>query len=162
MALRTSRIAVRSGVVSREQCISFSIHQLISRFFPAPSIESRRNENTCASDGTQNQGPDVESRSSGPPDGHVQDAKVARVAPVAPPDPPAANLCCMSGCANCVWLDYADDMLKHFERQGQSLKTEEILELVDKSVDDQMVKAFIKMEIKSKFLFKATTTKPKS
>ena len=69
------------------------------------------------------------------------------------PDPPPANLCCMSGCANCVWLDYADDMIKYYERKGETLKVEEILDLVDQNVDDEMIKAFVKMEIKSKFVF---------
>ena len=69
------------------------------------------------------------------------------------PEPPAASLCCMSGCANCVWLDYADEMIKHFEAKGEKLPPKEILDLVDKGIQDEMVKAFVKMEIKSKFVF---------
>ena len=59
----------------------------------------------------------------------------------------------MSGCANCVWLDYADEMIKHFEAKGEKLPPKEILDLVDKGIEDEMVKAFVKMEIKSKFVF---------
>ena len=73
--------------------------------------------------------------------------------PADSPDPPSAAMCCMSGCANCVWLDYADEMIKHFEAKGEHLKPQEILDLVDKNVEDPMVKAFVKMEIKSKFVF---------
>ena len=59
----------------------------------------------------------------------------------------------MSGCANCVWLDYADEMIKFYEKKGETLKLEDVIKDVDINVDDEMIKAFIKMELKSKFLF---------
>ena len=59
----------------------------------------------------------------------------------------------MSGCANCVWLDYAEEMIKFYEKKGESLKMEELIKDIDANVDDEMIKAFIKMEVKSKFLF---------
>ena len=52
-----------------------------------------------------------------------------------------------------MWLDYADEMIEHFEAKGEKLPPKEILDLVDKGIQDEMVKAFVKMEIKSKFVF---------
>ena len=66
------------------------------------------------------------------------------------PDPPS-NMCCMSGCANCVWLDYTDDMIKTYENKGQTLDLNIVLKEIDDNVNDPMIKSFIKMELKSKF-----------
>ena len=66
------------------------------------------------------------------------------------PDPPS-NMCCMSGCANCVWLDYTDDMIKAYENKGQTLDLSIVLKEIDDNVSDPMIKSFIKMELKSKF-----------
>ena len=70
-----------------------------------------------------------------------------------PPPPPPLGLCCMSGCANCVWLEHADDLVKHFtdHGRGQDFKVEDLLAQVDEQIEDDMVKAFVKMEIKMKF-----------
>ena len=66
------------------------------------------------------------------------------------PDPPS-NMCCMSGCANCVWLDYTDDMIKTYENKGHTLDLNIVLKEIDDNVNDPMIKSFIKMELKSKF-----------
>lgn len=63
-----------------------------------------------------------------------------------PPDLPIH--CCMSGCANCVWLDYAEEMVKFYERKGAILKLEQLLQDIDDNLTDEMIKAFVKMEIK--------------
>ena len=68
-----------------------------------------------------------------------------------------ANMCCMSGCANCVWLDYAEDMVKAYTQKGQHLELSDIMKEVDANVDDPMIKAFIQMELKSKFVFNNKT-----
>ena len=57
----------------------------------------------------------------------------------------------MSGCANCVWLDYTDDMIKTYENKGQTLDLNIVLKEIDDNVNDPMIKSFIKMELKSKF-----------
>merc|ERR1711941_141718 len=63
--------------------------------------------------------------------------------------PSLPTTCCMSGCANCVWLEYADEVVDFYSRRGESgLKVDQILKEVEENVDDEMVKAFIKMEIK--------------
>ena len=66
------------------------------------------------------------------------------------PDAPS-NMCCMSGCANCVWLDYTDDMIKAYAKKGEKLDLKIILQEIDENVSDPMIKSFIKMELKTKF-----------
>lgn len=71
------------------------------------------------------------------------------------PGPPSLpGTCCMSGCANCVWLDYAEEMVKYYETLGKKMELSELLNTLDDNVDDPMVKAFLTMELKSKYLFK--------
>ena len=65
-----------------------------------------------------------------------------------PPDPPTT--CCMSGCANCVWLDHAEDLIEYYDKKG--LNKEKILEDIESQVSDPMIKAFVKLEIKSRIL----------
>ena len=68
--------------------------------------------------------------------------------------PSLPGTCCMSGCANCVWLDYAEEMVKYYETLGKKMELSELLNTLDDNVDDPMVKAFLTMELKSKYLFK--------
>jgi hypothetical protein len=56
----------------------------------------------------------------------------------------------MSGCANCVWLDYAEEMTKYYEKKGSKLQIDEIFKDIDDNLSDPMIKAFIKLELKSK------------
>ena len=60
---------------------------------------------------------------------------------------------CYKGCANCVWLDYAEEVVRYYDSRGMTSNFEELLDTVDKNVEDPMVKAFVKMELKSKYLF---------
>ena len=62
-----------------------------------------------------------------------------------PPDPPSAGLCCMSGCANCVWIMHAEELIKFYKKSGDAKK--KILELIDKEVEDESLKAYLKFEI---------------
>ena len=76
--------------------------------------------------------------------------------------------CCMSGCANCVWLDYAEEVVRYsdsimtllhyyivryYDSKGMTSNLDDLLDTVDTNVEDPMVKAFVKMELKSKYLF---------
>jgi len=57
-----------------------------------------------------------------------------------PPEEPPAGLCCMSGCANCVWLEHAKELLEYYDDGG--VKAEEAL----KKIKDPSLKAFLKFE----------------
>ena len=59
--------------------------------------------------------------------------------------------CCMSGCANCVWLDYADAMVAYYSARGEGVALGDLLTTMRSNVDDPMVKTFIEMELKSKY-----------
>ena len=43
--------------------------------------------------------------------------------------------------------------MTYYDSRGITSDLEELLQTVDKNVDDPMVKAFVKMELKSKYLF---------
>ena len=65
--------------------------------------------------------------------------------------PPLPTTCCMSGCANCVWLDYADAMVSYYSARGQGVALQDLLTTMRSNVEDPMVKTFIEMELKSKY-----------
>ena len=62
-----------------------------------------------------------------------------------PPDPPSPGLCCMTGCANCVWIQHAEKLVKFYKKSGNA--KEKILEVIEKEVDDESLKAYLKFEI---------------
>lgn len=60
-----------------------------------------------------------------------------------PPSPPNPDMCCRSGCSNCVYLYYAQELEKYFRDGGK--QTEKIL---NDLIKDETLKQFIKMELK--------------
>lgn len=60
--------------------------------------------------------------------------------------PEEPTTCCMSGCANCVWIEYAEK-LKKLMADSDSKRVAQII--VDKIKDPNM-KAFLSVELKSK------------
>uniref|UniRef100_A0A1B6MMX1 Oxidoreductase-like domain-containing protein n=1 Tax=Graphocephala atropunctata TaxID=36148 RepID=A0A1B6MMX1_9HEMI len=58
--------------------------------------------------------------------------------------PEEPTTCCMSGCANCVWIDYANQLCKIFNDDGEKSK-----EIILSKVTDPNMKAFLLMELKA-------------
>ena len=58
------------------------------------------------------------------------------------PEPP--NNCCMSGCANCVWITYAQDLAELYKDSGKAADS------VMNAIDDPSLKFFLNLELKDK------------
>lgn len=61
--------------------------------------------------------------------------------PAVPEEP---TTCCMSGCNNCVWIEYAEQLSKIFNDGG--LKSKDI---ILSKVSDPNMKAFLLMELRN-------------
>ena len=59
------------------------------------------------------------------------------------PPPELPTMCCGSGCANCVWIEYAEQMAQYYKDGGQKA-IDEISQ-----IEDPMLKAFLMMEVKT-------------
>lgn len=59
--------------------------------------------------------------------------------------PEVPTICCMSGCANCVWIDYAEQLARCYGDGGSRAR-----EIIDQYVTDPGLKAFLELELKSR------------
>jgi len=56
----------------------------------------------------------------------------------------------MSGCANCVWLDYAEEMTQFYASKGADMPKEDLIKEIESQLSDPMIKAFIMLELKTR------------
>lgn len=56
--------------------------------------------------------------------------------------PPEPDNCCMSGCANCVWIQYAQDLTTLYKDSGETAK-----KIIMKKIKDPTMQVFLKMEL---------------
>ena len=58
--------------------------------------------------------------------------------------PPPPTDCCMSGCANCVWVVYAEELARIYKDGGRAA------EKVLAAVEDPSLKIFLSLELREK------------
>ena len=58
-----------------------------------------------------------------------------------PPEPPVN--CCMSGCANCVWIQYAEELRDYFSAEEGNIRAKEAIE----KIDNPGLQMFLKLEL---------------
>ena len=51
----------------------------------------------------------------------------------------------MESCANCVWIQYCQELMDYYQDGGQKAKVE-----IERLVNDPTLKIFLKMEIENK------------
>ncbi|KAG5900582.1 hypothetical protein JTB14_022885 [Gonioctena quinquepunctata] len=67
------------------------------------------------------------------------DAKKTRIFPEEP------TTCCMTGCAECVWLEYAEKLSEYFGDSGEGALKE-----INEKITDPNMKAFLLHELRMK------------
>ena len=71
-----------------------------------------------------------------------QEASSGKTLPV-PPAPPPLELCCMSGCQNCVMIQHAEEMLRIYD-------DDTVARAAIEEIPDENLKAFLKIELNLK------------
>lgn len=59
--------------------------------------------------------------------------------------PEEPTTCCGTGCANCVWLEYAEQLTKYFKDGG-----EKAIKEINEKVSDPNIRAFLLHELRMK------------
>ncbi|XP_053945912.1 oxidoreductase-like domain-containing protein 1 [Anastrepha ludens] len=58
--------------------------------------------------------------------------------------PPEPTTCCMSGCANCVWIEYAETLSKVFEGNDEKAR-----QIILSKITDPNLKMFLSLELRN-------------
>lgn len=126
----------------RPLCLGFAVVEAV-----ASSSNLGRLSSTCRRklNGGDHINPDLEKAI---PASSAADAKIVSkdevLIPWKGPPPEAPVTCCMSGCANCVYLKYAAELLDYCADGG-----EKALEAVKRDVNDDNMKAFLLLEVRN-------------
>ncbi|VDN90902.1 unnamed protein product [Brugia pahangi] len=62
------------------------------------------------------------------------------------PEPPDPGACCASGCANCVWIEYATELMRYCRDRP----LHEAMSEIDRVVPDIGVREFVKAEVRKR------------
>lgn len=62
------------------------------------------------------------------------------------PEPPDPSMCCGSGCANCVWTEYATELMRYHN----DCPSHAILNEIDRVVSNIGLREFVKAEIRAR------------
>ncbi|XP_017481285.1 PREDICTED: oxidoreductase-like domain-containing protein 1 [Rhagoletis zephyria] len=58
--------------------------------------------------------------------------------------PPEPTTCCMSGCANCVWIEYAETLSKLFAGNDEKAR-----QIILSKITDPNLKMFLSLELRN-------------
>lgn len=57
--------------------------------------------------------------------------------------PPPPQTCCGSGCQNCVWIPYAEEITQYFQDGGHTAR-----KMVLDQIEDVNIRAFVGMQLR--------------
>ena len=127
---QASCIQTFSSVCVKRQCILPSVDAALYGKRFASNIE---NENS--SSGSSNANRRVNSSPG-------SEAKRLKSEPQSSDLPEEPTDCCMSGCANCVWIQYAEELKKKFCSSDEDLR-----EIIMNKISDPNMKMFLSIEL---------------
>ncbi|CAD6199395.1 unnamed protein product [Caenorhabditis auriculariae] len=66
------------------------------------------------------------------------------------PEAPIPGLCCGQGCANCIYITYAHELIEYYQKKhSDGGHREKILKEIESQVEDANVRLFVISEVKA-------------